>query len=100
MSTSKFNLEDIPQEILDILEEGDSFEFESLIDPNTPELLTVTKEMYDNDKLKSAKKLVAHRKYVQEMTILYKKYEDGKLDQDKAETLMQNARVRYHSSFM
>lgn len=94
----KVKINELPEEIQSLFDGEDEIEFESLVDPEITNLLTITQDIYDNDKLESARKLVAHRKYTQEMAILYKKYEEGRLTPEKAEQLMQEARSRYQSN--
>lgn len=94
----KIKVSELPEDIQELFDGEDEIEFQSLIDPEITNLLTITQDLYNNDRLQSAKKLVAHRKYTQEMSILYKKYEEGKLTSEKAEKLMQQAMLRYQTN--
>lgn len=96
MTTSRLqiNREDLPEEIQSLFETDDDLSIEVLFDPEMSPI-GIDDETYEEGRLKSAKKLVAHRKFTQEMMLLYKKYESGQLSAPEAERLMNNARVRY-----
>jgi hypothetical protein len=96
MTTSRLqvNREDLPEEIQSLFETDDDLTVEVLFDPEMAPI-GIDDETYEEGKMKSAKKLVAHRKFTQEMMLLYKKYEGGQLSASEAEILMNNARIRY-----
>lgn len=93
MNTSKFNIEDLPEEIRDLFDEDDEIYIESLLPQNMP--LLISSEDYIDGKMKSARKMLKHRKYCVEIKVLYDKYESGKIDGTQAEKLMQRAKDRY-----
>lgn len=92
-SSKQFSWEDLPEELKEIFDENDVITYQSLIPDDMPTL--ISSEEYTQGKMKSARKLVKHRKYTAEMKILYDKYESGKLPAVKAEELMRKARDRY-----
>lgn len=96
----KIKVSELPEEIQFLFDGEDEIEFESAIDPGfeTPELFAISMEEYEKQKYGSAKKLVASRKFTEEMRILYEKHEEGILSDEKAEELMRNAYTRYQTN--
>lgn len=95
MKLPEINYEDYPDEIKNAIDEG--AEFVSLIDKDYALDFSITPEQYVDMKVSSAKKLVLHRKWVEEMEKLYKRYESGKIGKEEAERLMQEATDRKNS---
>lgn len=92
-SSKLFDWEDLPEELKEIFDEDDLIVYQSLVPEDMPTL--ISSEEYTEGKLKSARKLLKHRRYTAEMKVLFEKYESGKLDSTQAEKLMKKARDRY-----
>ena len=95
MSNNKLDWNDLPDELKSLFSEDDEIEYESFAEGVESYVLPVTDEQYREIKLASARKLIKHRRYVEEMKVLYEKYESGKLDGTQAEKLMKESRQRY-----
>jgi len=92
-SSKSFDWDDLPEELKEIFDKDDVITYQSLVPDRMPTL--ISSQEYTDSKLRSARKMLKHRKYVAEMKILYDKYESGKLDGTQAEKLMERARQRY-----
>jgi len=92
-SSKSFDWDDLPEELKEIFDEDDVITYQSLMPEKIPTL--ISSQEYTDAKLRSARKMLKHRKYTAEMKVLYDKYESGKLDGTQAEKLMQRAKDRY-----
>lgn len=95
MKLPKINHEDLPKEVQDLVDTG--AEFESIIDQDFAIDFPVGPEQHKSGRIESARKLVLHRRWAEEMTALYKRYESGKIGKEEAERLMQEATDRKNS---
>lgn len=96
MSNTKIEWEDLPEDLKQYFDEDGEIEFETFIESNGEVPLPITAYQFSQHRLESAKRMLKHRRYVEEMKILYDKYENGKLPQEEAEKLMNEARQRYN----
>lgn len=95
MKLPKINFDDLPDEVKTLVENG--AEFNSLSDENFAVDFPIGPEEHKQMKVDSARKLVLHRRWTEEMKSLYDRYETGKITKEDAERLMQEATDRKKS---
>jgi|SaaInlV_100m_DNA_5_1039725.scaffolds.fasta_scaffold06096_2 hypothetical protein len=92
MKLPKINHEDLPKDVQDLVDNG--AEFESIIDEGFAVDFPIGPEQHKNMKVDSAKKLVLHRRWVEEMEGIYKRYEQGRITKEEADLLMNESTDR------
>lgn len=85
--------ENLPEELKEILGDSDA-NFDPLFDEEFAVDFPIDSQTFVNQKIASARRMILHRKYVEEMQMLYKKYESGKISAEEAERLMKEATQR------
>jgi len=89
MELPKINFEDLPDEVKELVKDG--AEFESIVDEDFALDFPIGPEQHKTMKVDSAKRLVLHRRWVEEMERLYKRYESGRITKEEADRLMREA---------
>tara|TARA_Y100000004_G_scaffold85867_1_gene96296 strand:- start:127 stop:426 length:300 start_codon:yes stop_codon:yes gene_type:complete len=92
MKLPEINFDDLPDEVKALVEGG--AEFDSIVDGNIAIDFPIGPEEHKKMKIDSARKLVLHRRWVEEMEVLYKRYESGKITREEAERLAKEATDR------
>lgn len=92
MKLPKINHEDLPKDVQHLVDSG--AEFESIIDEGFAVDFPIGPEQHKNMKVDSAKRLVLHRRWVEQMEIIYKRYEQGKITKEEADRLMNESKDR------
>lgn len=94
MNTSQFSKYDLPEDLQYLFDDKDVISIDPLFDSDMSPI-GIDQETYDEGRMASAKKLVAHRKFTQEMLLIYKKHEEGRISDQEAQRLSFSARQRY-----
>ena len=88
--------ENLPEEIREIIGDQDAI-FDLFTDEKFANEFPIDGPSYIEAKVDSQKKRVYYNRYVEEMKLLYKKFEGGRISQEEAEKLMQEARNKRDS---
>ena len=93
MKLPKINYEDLPEEVKENFTE-DEIEFDSVLDEDYAVEFPVSSERYRSERIASAKKAILQKKYVEEITSIKKRFDNGKITEEKALTLLREATDR------
>ena len=93
MKLPKINYEDLPEEVKGNFTE-DEIEFDSVVDEDYAVEFPVSSERYRSERIASAKKAILQKKYVEEITSIKKRFDRGKITEEKALTLLREATDR------
>lgn len=97
MSKSNVDWSDLPEEVKKYFDSDTEIEFESFADSSGQNVMPVSAEEYSGHRLRSAQKMLKHRRYTEEMKRLYDRYESGELTTDEAEKLMTETTHKFMS---
>ena len=92
MKLPEINYDDLPDEVKSLMEGG--AEFDSIVDGNIAIDFPIGPEEHKQMRVDSARKLVLHRRWAEEMQTLYNRYESGKITKEEAESLAKEATDR------
>ena len=93
MKLPKINYEDLPEEVKGNFTE-DEIEFDSVVDEDYAVEFPVSSERYRSERIASARKAILQKKYVEEITSIKKRFDNGKITEEKALTLLREATDR------
>ena len=93
MKLPKINYEDLPEEVKGNFTE-DEIEFDSVVDEDYAVDFPVSSERYRSERIASARKAILQKKYVEEITSIEKRFDRGKITEEKALTLLREATDR------
>ena len=93
MKLPKINYEDLPEEVKGNFTE-DEIEFDSVVDEDYAVDFPVSSERYRSERIASARKAILQKKYVEEITSIKKRFDNGKITEEKALTLLREATDR------
>lgn len=93
MKLPKINYEDLPEEVKENFTE-DEIEFDSVVDEDYAVDFPVSSERYRSERIASARKAILQKKYVEEITSIKKRFDNGKITEEKALTLLREATDR------
>lgn len=91
MELPEINYEDLPEEIKDRVKEGE-FSFEKLSDLNYFVDFKIDWETISGSKQSYAKRLIAQRKYVEDLKRITKQCDSGKITEEDAVEMAREAR--------
>jgi hypothetical protein len=93
MELPKIEYDDLPEEVKQKVD-SENFEFKSLLDEDILLGMDIDWDLISNSNLSYAKRLIAQRKYVEEVKSITKKCQSGKITEEEAQDLVKEALER------